>query len=170
MRTTRPIALSLLMTGLAACGVDAADSSSGPAATGMAAPATKAAVQARSSAAAVARLPLRLGYYVASDTPCSEASNATVSLLRRGGIGGSRDFCEFRQVERIAPRTYRVTQACKDFQDEGPPRDGVVIYTLSGHVRFTSRNEHGWEYSARHCAQSTMPAAWRLNDLRESPG
>lgn len=170
MRTTRaPIAPLLLIAGLAACDRDAVDSSRS-AVTEAAAPVMKAAVPAEGSAAPVATLPLRLGYYVASDTPCSEASNATVSLLRRGGIGGSRDFCEFRKIDRITPSTYRVTQACKDFQDGGPPQDSVVTYTLSGDARFTSRNRHGWEYSARHCAQSSMPASWRQNDIREPSG
>lgn len=47
----------------------------------------------------VAVLPLQRGYYVASDTPCAKASNATLLLLRRNGIGGARYFCEFKLQE-----------------------------------------------------------------------
>lgn len=116
----------------------------------------------------VTALPLARGYYVASDTPCSEASNATVSLLQREGIGGSRDFCEFKKIENTGPNAYRVTQACKAFQDSTPPETSVVIYTLAGDTRFTSRNEDGREYDARHCAQASMPSEWRENDIGDA--
>lgn len=128
-----------------------------------------AVAQTPGSPRRVATLPLRPGYYVASDTPCRRASNATVSLLQRGGIGGARDFCEFQKIEQTAPGTYRVTQACKDFQDSGPAQSSVVTYTLSGTERFTARHAHGWVHSARRCAPSAMPPAWRDNDIREEP-
>ncbi len=51
----------------------------------------------------VSELPLKRGFYVASDTPCEQASNATLQLLRRDGVGGARDFCEFKQILEIAP-------------------------------------------------------------------
>lgn len=53
-------------------------------------------------------LPLKRGYYVASDVACSEASNATVALLPRDGVGGARDFCAFINIEPVEPSTYRV--------------------------------------------------------------
>lgn len=112
-------------------------------------------------------LPLERGYYVATDTPCRKASNATVSLLQRGGIGGARDFCEFLKVEQMAPNTYRVTQACRASQGSAPPEVSVVTYVVSGDAGFTSKSDRGWEYSARHCPQSSMPGEWRRNDVRE---
>ena len=48
-----------------------------------------------------AGLPLTLGYYVDRDTPCGQASNATLQLLRRTGIGASRMFCEFKRIEKL---------------------------------------------------------------------
>lgn len=119
-------------------------------------------------ASAVTFLPLRRGYYVASDTACSAASNATVSLLQRGGIGGSRHFCEFRKIEQIGPRTYRVLESCRPFEDGAVQESYVVTYTLSGDASFTSQRVDGWIYSARLCTQATMPAAWRHNDIRET--
>ncbi len=115
-------------------------------------------------------MPLRHGYYVDSDTPCSKASNATVSLLGRDGIAGARDFCTFEKIEQTGLRTYRVTQSCKVFQDTAPPQVSVVIYTLVDESRFASRSEKGWEYSARHCSQSSMPQQWRRNDIRDAGG
>ena len=110
-------------------------------------------------------LPLKRGYYVASETPCAEASNATVALLQRDGIGGSRDFCEFRVVEQVGATTYRVTQACSDLQDGPHTETSTVIYTIFSDTRFTSKNENGWTYSARYCDQSAMGHDWRVNNI-----
>lgn len=153
MRRTRAIlAPMMLAMGVAACGQDVAAAGKTPAAE---------------AAAPVAALPLKRGYYVAADTPCSQASNATTTLLRRDGIGGSRDFCEFKKIERAGPNTYRVTEACGDLQDDAPPEVGVTTYTLSGDASFTSKNAGGWEHSARYCAQSSMPPDWRENDISD---
>ena len=122
------------------------------------------------AADATATLPLKRGYYVSSDTPCGQASNATTLLLRREGIGGARDFCEFRTIEQTAPNTYRVTEACGDLQDSAPPETSTSIYTLTGDTAFTAKSEHGWERSARYCAQSSMPADWRANDISDIIG
>ena len=84
MRRTRAIlAPMMLAMGLAACGQDVAEAGKTPVAE---------------AAAPVAALPLKRGYYVESDTPCGQASNATTTLLRREGIGGARDFCEFKKI------------------------------------------------------------------------
>lgn len=178
-KTADIVAPLLLIAGLAACGrqaveagrspVDAARRASAPV-TGAFAVAVQEASPADSPAAIGSALRLKRGYYVASDTPCNKASNATVSLLQRGGIGGARDFCEFKKVEQTGPNTYRVTQACHAFQDSGPAEVSVVTYALSGDASFTSLSDHGWEYSARHCSQSSMPDEWRQNDIRQAAG
>lgn len=170
LRTTGTRIASLLMMGGVAAGDSAAIDLAPARTTADPAAAVALAASAGASTVRVAALPLRLGYYVASDTPCGRASNATVSLLRRNGIGGSRDFCEFTKIDRTSPRTYRVTQACRTYQDSGPPDIGTVTYTLSGDARFTSRSASGWTHSARHCPPSSLPAVWRQNDAREPPG
>lgn len=166
----------LLMACLSGCELQAVEAGPSPSGVGSraSAPATGAFVAADQAGSASklppaigSGLPLERGYYVATDTPCSKASNATVSLLQRGGIGGARDFCEFLTVEPTAPNTYRVTQACRAFQDSAPPEVSVVTYILSGDTGFTSTGDRGWEYSARHCQQSSMPVEWRHNDIRE---
>lgn len=116
---------------------------------------------------AITSLPLKRGYYVASDTPCDQASNATISLLRRNGVGGARDFCEFRQIEQTGPATYRVTQACRELQDDIPPETSIVIYTMPNDTSFTAQHEHGWTHSARYCDQASMPPAWQKNDISD---
>ncbi len=119
------------------------------------------------AAATIAALPLKRGYYVASDTPCGQASNATVMLLRREGIGGARDFCEFKDIEQTGPNTCRVTEACGDFQNNASPETSVTTYTLKGDAAFTSKSADGWERNARYCAQSNMPPDFRANDISD---
>jgi len=195
MSQTRPLVVPLLLAaGLAACGQNAATAENAAATEGAAeavsggtagitaaeastasanqaaAPAAPEAVPAKAQAATIAALPLKRGYYVESDTPCSQASNATTTLLRRNGIGGARDFCEFKKIEQTAPNTYRVTEACGDLQDSAPPETSTSIYTLTGNTAFTAKSEHGWERSARYCAQSSMPPDWRANDISDVTG
>lgn len=190
MSKTRSLVVPLLLAaGLAACGQNAATAENTAAAQGAdetasgntpevaaassesAAPAAPEAVPAKAQAAAtIAALPLKRGYYVESDTPCGQASNATATLLRREGIGGARDFCEFKKIEPTGPNTYRVTEACGDLQDSAPPETSTSIYTLTGDTAFTSKSEHGWERSARYCAQSSMPPDWRANDISDVTG
>lgn len=177
----------LLVAGLAACNRNAATAQdAGTPATGgapdvaavatsapapeAAAPAAPTVTPATAPAATVTALPLKRGYYVASDTPCDQASNATTTLLRREGIGGSRDFCEFKAIEQAGPNSYRVTEACGDLQDDAPPETGVTLYTLVGDTRFVSKNAQGGEYSARYCPQSSMPPDWRENDISDVTG
>lgn len=189
MSQTRFIIMPLILaTGLAACGQNAATAEN-PAATegaaesvtgntpevaavtnAAAAPSAPEAVPAKAQAATIAALPLKRGYYVESDTPCGQASNATTTLLRRNGIGGARDFCEFKKIEQTGPTTYHVTEACGDLQDNAPPETSTSIYTLTGDTAFTAKSEHGWERSARYCAQSTMPPDWRANDISDVTG
>lgn len=173
----------LLAAGLAACGQNVTTTDSGNAADATAvtettaaatnetaAPAVAQAAASKAQAVTVAALPLKRGYYVASDTPCALASNATVMLLRREGIGGSRDFCEFKKIEKTGTNTYRVTEACGDFQDNAPPETSITTYTLTSDTAFTSRSEHGWERSARYCAQPSMPPDFRANDISDVTG
>lgn len=195
MSQTRSLIVPLLLAaGLAACGQNATTAENAAAAEGAAeavpggtagitaaeastasanqaaAPATPEAVPAKAQAATIAALPLKRGYYVESDTPCGQASNATTTLLRREGIGGARDFCEFKKIEQTGPNTYRVTEACGDLQDSAPPETSTSIYTLTGDTAFTAKSEHGWERSARYCAQSSMPPDWRANDISDVTG
>jgi hypothetical protein len=156
-------AVNVIMAVVAAVGLAACDQSGAQAA----AAAAKPAPPAPASEVRVPELPLKRGYYVASDTPCAKASNATLMLLRRDGVGGARDFCAFQSIVRIAPNAYRVTQACGDLQDPSPPQASTATYTLSDDTGFTAAHEDGWSYSARHCAQASLPPDWRDNDISD---
>jgi len=110
-------------------------------------------------------LPLQRGYYVASYTPCGKASNATLLLLRRHGIGGARDFCEFKNIQQIGPDTYRVEEVCADFQGSDPEKQ-TLQYQIKSSTRFVISDQSGIVLDARYCAQTDLPPDWRSTDIR----
>lgn len=136
------------------------------AASTAAAPSIDASVAQK--AASLSVLPLKRGYYVASDTPCGSASNATLSLLRRDGIGGVRDFCEFVKIEKTGADTYNVTEKCVDLQ-AGPEsaETSKVVWTIAKDTGFSRKSSNGWESSARYCVQSSLPDDWRDTDISD---
>lgn len=149
---------ALLFSAAAGCGQGAATAAVPDGSRGVVAPAAAAATL-------VDALPLRRGFYVASDTACSEASHATTLLLGREGLSGSHDHCRFERIEQTGPQTYRVIHACADMQGGMPPETSVVSWTIPEPTRFEMRSEEGWERSARHCEQAQMPPDWQDNDI-----
>ncbi len=117
---------------------------------------------------ALTELPLKRGFYVASDTACVQASNATLLLVHRSGIYGSRDSCNFRNIERTGPTSYRVTEQCADFQS-GPDGAWMAIsaWEIFDGTSFRSASGTGWQRSARYCEQSSLPDPWRDSDIRD---
>lgn len=111
-------------------------------------------------------LPLRHGFYVASDTACETASNATLLLYRGDGFNGARDSCEFQSIEQTGSNSYRVIEHCHVLQ-EGPDSatTEVADWTLPDEASFTLANKAGWQRSFRHCEQSSLPDPWRHNDI-----
>lgn len=115
---------------------------------------------------AAASLPLQRGYYVASDTPCGQASNATLQLLRRSGIGAARTLCEFKAIEQTGPTSYRVRESCSELGSTTAAATETVSYEIANDRSFTARRADGADYKARYCAQSSLPSPWRDNDIR----
>jgi hypothetical protein len=124
---------------------------------------------AATQSAIVSELPLRRGYYVASDTPCEEASNATLLLFRGDGIAGARDFCEFRHVEQLGSGVFHTIQACTHMGEDAPAEEGVT-YTLHDDASYDLASDSGWTASFRFCEQATLPEFWRDIDLRDVLG
>jgi hypothetical protein len=120
----------------------------------------------RTKPIAAASLPLQRGYYVASDTPCGQASNATLQLLRSGGIGAARTLCEFKAVEQTGPTSYRVRESCSELDSTTAAME-TISYEIANDHSFTTRRADGADYNARYCAQSSLPSPWRDNDIRE---
>ncbi len=132
------------------------------------APVAAAAASASIAAQPVARLPLRPGYYVASDTPCAQASNATLHLLRRegdgyGGFTTPPYACAFERIEQSGPTSYRVTETCGDaYGADGDDADTqVVVYEILSDAHYRGKHEDGWENEARRCPRGQLPALWR---------
>lgn len=113
-------------------------------------------------AMAVAELPLKRGFYVSADTACASASSATLLLLRRDGINGARDSCDFLSIEQTGPQSYRVVERCEATE--------IVTWLIPDDSSFASRGESGRERNFRHCAQSGLPDPWRDNDISEVAG
>lgn len=133
--------------------------------------APEATVPAAPTAAKVASLPLKRGFYVASDTPCGQASNATLMLVRRDGINGSRDSCTFKKIEKIGATTYRVTDSCSTggeaWGTEEQVETAISTYEILNDTSYKAKSDSGWEHGARYCAQSSLPEPWRNNDISD---
>ena len=138
-------------------------------AAGLTASACGSDVSGGSSTAA--QLPLKRGFYVASDTACEAAANATLLLLREDGFNGAHDSCDFVAIEQTGPQHYRVTERCVDLQ-AGPDGSSqqAAIWDIPDEVTFTSRNDSGGERSFRHCEQASLPDPWRDNDISDLLG
>jgi hypothetical protein len=139
---------------IATCGTSAAGAGGDPAA-----------------APAVTELPVRRGFYVASDTACDAASHATLLLKRRDGFNGARDSCDFRTIERTGPRSYRVSVQCADHgADTDSAGTQIVEWEVPDTASFTLKRHAGRERSYRHCEQSSLPDPWRDNDVSDLIG
>ncbi len=114
-------------------------------------------------------LPLKHGFFVAIDTPCAQASNATLNLVRRNAISTARTLCEFSNIEKTGPTRYRVTEHCADIPrpPEEKPAAEIVTYDIADDETFVVRRSGGSEYRARYCLQSLLPQPWRSNDIRD---
>jgi hypothetical protein len=118
------------------------------------------------AAGAVTGLPLRHGFYVADDVACSQASGASLLLVLRDGVTGSRDFCTFGAIERTGSTRYRVSEECASTEPvSGGTQAQLVTWEIPDSVSFTSRSDAGWRRAARYCEQSVLPEPWRDNDL-----
>jgi len=115
----------------------------------------------------LSELPLERGFYVDSDTPCEQASHASLLLLQRDGLGGASDFCAFTTIEAAGDNVYRVTQTCADSRAGQAAETSSVSFSIDSRSSFTSVSEHGWERSARRCEQSSLPEPWRDNDISD---
>jgi hypothetical protein len=116
-------------------------------------------------------LPLKRGFYVSSDTPCGEASNATLLLMHGDRINGARDYCAFNAIVKMDPGRYRVTEECGEFA--APPEErsiGIAEWEIPNDTSFTSKNESGWERNFRYCDQSSLPEDWQTADISDVIG
>lgn len=120
------------------------------------------------TALAASGLPLKHGFYVRTEAPsCGAASSATLLMLNADGLAGVQDFCRFDAIEAKSETEYLVTQFCYPASDPASGDQSTATYTLTAPGAFTVKSSYGWEYSARHCEQSTLPEPWNSVDLSE---
>jgi hypothetical protein len=112
-------------------------------------------------------LPLQIGFYVAEDTPCNDASNATLSLFFGDALNGARDACAFTAIGSTGQRAWNVTERCTTFGDPSGEFTQIVAWTSEHDRAFRRVTESGWEHSARFCPQPELPEPWRDNDLSD---
>jgi len=134
-------------------------------------PTPKPDAAAASSGGQVTSLPLTRGYYVDSGTPCGNASNATLMLVRRDGYGGSRYSCDFKKIERTGPTNYRVTEACSEggeaWGTDETVETTILDWQIQDETHFARISESGDKMSARYCPQARLPEPWNTNDIRD---
>lgn len=149
----------------------AAGSEAANAGAAVAAPANAVGAQPAQAKVAARGLPLRAGFYVASDTACGNASNATLMLVRRDGYNGSRYSCDFKTVEKAGATSYRVVEQCSELGgfggDSAEPWTSTVRYEVPDDHSFTARQDNGSASAARYCPQSGLPEPWRDNDISD---
>lgn len=121
--------------------------------------------------AEVSSLPLTRGFYVRSETPCGEASNATLTLLHREGLNSSREPCTFKSIEPLGGNRYRVAEECSSggaaWGHEETVETNSVVWTILSPTAFLRESEHGWSMESRHCPQASLPESWRDNDISD---
>jgi hypothetical protein len=93
------------------------------------------------------------------------ASNAALLLLQRHGMGGARDFCEFKQIDQTGPEIYQVHEVCADLQGSDP-QNRTVHYRIVANTRLVVSDHTGVVLDARYCPQADLPAAWHNIDIR----
>jgi hypothetical protein len=128
------------------------------------------AVKMAAPANTVVELPLQRGFYVMSDTSCSNASNATLLLIHRAGMNGARDACVFESIEQIGPTSYRAVMMCRNLQGQGPEL-ATNVYEIPDAAQFiygTKASDYRSHF--RYCEQSSLPDPWRDNDISDLVG
>ena len=120
----------------------------------------------------VERLPLPLGFYVAAEVTCAGASNATLSLLRAGGVNTSRTPCDFDSIVQTGDNRFRVTETCTQggaaWGQEEERATSVATYEITGPASYAVIPEGSTDaFAYTHCPQDSLPEPWRDNDISD---
>jgi hypothetical protein len=113
-------------------------------------------------------LPLRRGYYVSADVPCSRASNATLNLFDGEKLGAAHTQIRKTTVRRAQDGSFAVTEEWVDLQGGERTKPQVRKFNLRvlGSTEFIIKGSPR-DYQARYCPQSELPDPWCCIDLRD---
>lgn len=111
-------------------------------------------------------LPLDIGYYVQSDTPCQRASNATLTLYNGISFGQAHAECRKPVIRKLAEGSYQLIEHCRDRQGRGAPWQTFgSSFALRSRTEFVETTRFG-TFSFRYCKQAELPDPWNTIDLR----
>jgi hypothetical protein len=112
-------------------------------------------------------VPIKRGYYVDKDTPCENASNATITLYNGISFGSAHVECRKPVSKKLADGSYQIVEQCRDTEGRGGPWASLTSnYVVLSQTEFTLTNSLGKEtYRFRYCAQSDLPWPWSTNNL-----
>lgn len=115
----------------------------------------------------VKELPLKRGYYVSSDTPCSQASNATLSAVTRTGISYAQAECTTSAISQMAPTRFEVTDTCVEIATGTSLGENTTTYDIPDPQTYVFIADGAPAGGARYCAQADLPDPWAHNDVAD---
>ncbi|WP_297358575.1 hypothetical protein [Thauera sp.] len=80
-------------------------------------------------------------------------------------LRGARHEILDQRIDQTGPVTYRVDEACTNFQGESPETRHLQ-YILENELRFLTKDQDVVDLDARYCAQSELPHEWRNTDIK----
>jgi hypothetical protein len=109
-------------------------------------------------------LPLEQGYFVAADTPCAEASNATLQLVTASEFSWPQQACAIAAATQSGPSAYAVTLDCAASADL--PAEQLNVALTSPDAQHFGLSFAGEPPAFKtFCAQPDLPEPWRSNAL-----
>ncbi len=107
-------------------------------------------------------LPIQRGFYVATDTPCREASDATIRLYNGASFGDAHAQCRRWSAKPVADDTFQVKKSCRNAQSRWESK--TETYQIVSRTEFVETNEFG-QFRSRYCKQADLPSDWRVVNL-----
>ena len=118
-----------------------------------------------SISAGAGSLPIERGYYVRSDTPCAQASNATLTFYDGMSFGQAHAECRKSATRKLDDGSYQITEQCRDTQGRGETWTPLATgYAVVSRTEFISTSPFE-KASYRICKQSDLPEPWSTNDV-----
>lgn len=110
-------------------------------------------------------LPIEQGYYVRSDTPCQQASNATLTHYNGKSFGQAHLECRAPTIRKLGDGSYQVAEQCRDTQGRSGAWTPLTIgYAVVSRTAFISTTPFE-KAKYRICKQSDLPEPWSTSDL-----
>jgi hypothetical protein len=109
-------------------------------------------------------LPLNQGYFVAADTSCADASNATLQLVTTSEFSWPQQTCAIAAATQSAPGEIAVTLDCAASADL-PAEQLNVVLTIPDAQHFGLSFAGEPPVFKTFCAQPDLPEPWRSNAL-----